>query len=438
MTPAKITIAFLYITVFLMLASPSMNLPQNMIEFGPVHIYLFEFPLILTYALSFAILLSRMRFVGRKAFHIYGLFILIALIGFIGAAMYATVAFQTVLKDLRYIFYWLAGVIVVFVGHKQLRLKTLSWVIAAGLLTQISIGIILVKIDPSILSLHGFRLPGRSGWLSIFFVSLLFMMITYKKRLSAIGKYKIVPIMVILVPLLTHVLLGQNRTTWIALFLMTLYWVVFYARFAAKIKFSIGAGIVVLVIAVAFQVMPYHESFKYYLGQRLFQSTLSEQGIRGTWEGKREAIYKSNLRDFQKHPIFGNGFGHQLYFDFTSYGIVKEDKEQSGTDNSFMNVLLKTGLAGFILFCLILYKMFSVMKNRLAVMEFSEEWIYLKAMVFAFPFFVLISLNISILYGYPEVMIFSLFFAKAALIRADIGSHGRWKTFVPIFSGNGA
>lgn len=417
----KLTIVLIYITIFVLLASPSMNLPQNMLEFGIVHIYLFEFPLLAAFALSFIVFLARRQFsIGKNIFNIYGLFFFIAIIGFIGSTIYATVESQTILKDFRNILYWLAGVVLILVGHKYLRLKTLSWVVVAGLLAQFFMSLVMVQADPSILFLNGFRLPGRSGWLTLFFVALVFMMMTYRSRLLAIGKYKIIPITIILVLLLTHVLLSQNRTTWMALSLMTLYWAIFYASFTGKIKFSLVAGIIILLFAIGLQIMPYGDSIKQYLYQRLSYSTLSEEGIKDTWEGNREVIYKSNLADFQKRPIFGNGFGHQMYFDFSSYGIGKEDTSQPGSDNSFINVLVQTGLVGFIIFTLILCKVYFTMKKTLIVTKDCEEWIYLKSMLFVFPFFVLISLNISILYGYPEVIIFSLFFSKAALLSNEV------------------
>jgi len=104
-----------------------------------------------------------------------------------------------------------------------------------------------------------------------------------------------------------------------------------------------------------------------------------------------------------------------MYYDYTSYG-EKQDRVVGGTDNSFVWVAIKTGVVGLVLFMIFIYKVYFCMKRCLSNMEFSEEWLYLKSMVFVFPFFVLYSLNSSILYGYPEVMIFSLFFAKAALL----------------------
>lgn len=401
-----------------MLASPSMNMDENMIKLGSINIYPFEISLLAAFAVSFLAFLagSRQVIISKNILSVYFLFCSIGVIGFIGAIMYATVEVQTILKDFRQILYWLAGVVIIFSGHKHLRLKTLSWVIAAGLLMQICMGVILVIMDPSILYLNGFRFPISSGWLTLYFVAIFITVITYKKALLRIQKYNIVPITILLIPLLTSVLLAQNRTTWIAFFLMILSFLIFYGKFADKIKLLGVTVVFLMVITIALQIIPYGESFKNYLGQRLFESTLSGEGIRDSYEGNREVIYKSNLKDFLSHPIIGNGFGHQLYFDFSSYGKV-EDREQSSSDNSFVNVVLKTGLIGLSFFLFILLKIYSEMKHKLAVMVLSEEWIYLKAMLFVFPFFALIALNISIFYGYPEVMIFSLFFAKAALMK---------------------
>lgn len=417
----RITVIVLYSSIYVLLIFPSINLSQNMLEIGSMHIYFFEIPLLLAYVLSFLTFLMRRRSIRKDIFEVYGLFLLIGFIGFIGAAMYATVAPQTILKDFRPILYWLTGIILFFAGHRHLRLKTLSWVVAIGLLTQFLTGFLIVRMDPSILYLHGFRLPGRSGWLTLFFVALLLMMITHRRRLLGIGKYKVTSLVIALIPLLTYVILGQNRTTWIALFFMLAWWFFLYTRFADKQKFIVLSVVLVIIIWQGLQFAPYARNTPFYLYRRLFFGILSKEGIKAAWEGNREVIYKSNLRDFRKRPILGNGFGHQFYYDFTDYG-KKEDKAMSGTDNSFMNVLVKTGLVGLIFFVIALYKMGHTIRKTLARMEFSEEWLCLKAMVFVFPFLILISLNVSILYGYPEVMIFSLFFVKAALL--DKGNEG--------------
>jgi O-antigen ligase len=154
------------------------------------------------------------------------------------------------------------------------------------------------------------------------------------------------------------------------------------------------------------------------LQKRIFYNTLSEEGLKDAWEGNREDIYRSNLVDFQKHPLFGNGFGHQMHFDAEDSNA--EGKDESKVDNSFMNLLIKTGSVGLIIFLFIVLNIYFTMKKTLNCIEDKEDWIYLRAMLFVFPFFVLISLNISILYGYPEVIIFSLFFAKASMMYESI------------------
>jgi len=412
----KFAVVLLYATIFVLLVSPNINLSQNMIEIGPLNIYLFEFPLLCAFVVSFVVFLLRKPFsIGKNIFGTYSLFFVIAIIGIIGASMYSTVGIEMILKDCRDILYWSSGVIIIFVGHKYLKLKTLVRVVACGLLSQMLAALVMVKSDPSILLLHRFRFPGRTGWFTLFFVALFFMMITYRKRLLVNGRYQIAHVMIILVPLLVHILLSQNRTTWIVLFLMTSYWLIFYTNFVSKIRFSIMVVIIILLITVGFQITPHDDAIEQYLYKRIFHGTLSEEGVKDVWEGNRELIYRSNLSDFQKHPIFGNGFGYQMYFDTSD--PKKEDKSVSKVDNSFVNVLIKTGLAGLIIFIVILYNMYLTIKKTLNFIEDSEDWIYLKAMLFVSPFFVLISLNISILYGYPEVIIFSLFFAKTSMMR---------------------
>lgn len=413
----RIIVILLYVSIYVLLVFPVLE--QGMFEIGSLHIYFFEIPLVLAYILSVLTLLLQTKPMNRGIYRVYFLFIPIVFIGFFGAAIHAKVGAATILKDLRPILYWLPGMALAFVGHRHLRLKTLSWVVVAGLLTQFSVALLMVSMDPSLLFLHGFRLPGRSGYLTLFFVALFLMMMTHKKSLLSIRQYKITPIAIIVIPLLMQVILGQNRTTWIGLFLVLAWWLALHTTFANKLKFVFLSPILLLIIWQALQFIPYSSDIGHYLHTRLFVSTLSEEGVKSTWEGNRSVIYESNLNDFRQKPILGHGFGKQFYFAFAEYG-EKEDKEISGCDNSFMTVLVKTGLAGLIFFIVAIYKMYSIMKTATSRINFSEEWLYLKSMIFVFPFYILISLNINILYGYPEVMIFSLFFAKAALLSNEV------------------
>jgi O-antigen ligase len=410
----------LYSSVYLMLVSPQINLSQNMLEWGPVHIYLFEIPLILAYVLSILLLPPARDPAGVATYKIYSLFIPIVLIGFIGSIMYVSAAPQTVIKEIRPAMYWLSGIILTFLGHRHLRLKTLSYVVAAGILTQFFCSFLAVKLGWSIIE-HG-RLLGRSVWFTPFFVILLATMITYKKNLLAIGKYNITPVVLILIPLLMGVLLCQNRTVWIVLALIAAWWLFFKTAGVNRLKFLFLILVFISVVWQLTQFVPFFGDIKDSLTERFFEGTISSDGMKATWEVNREIIYTNCLSDFKKHPIMGNGFAHEVYFDSSSYREGLEDRSSAYIDNSFLEILVKTGLAGLAFFIMAIYQMYSVMRKALVRMEFSEEWLYLKTMVLAFPFFVLMAFNISTLYGYPEVMIFSLFFAKVSLMESKSNS----------------
>jgi O-antigen ligase len=412
-----------------MLVSPQMNLSQNMIEWGPVHIYLFEIPLILAYVLSILLLPSARDPAGVATYKIYSLFIPIVLIGFIGSIMYVSAAPQTVIKEIRPAMYWLSGIILTFLGHRHLRLKTLSYVVAAGIITQFLASFLVVKLGWSIIE-QG-RLLGRSEWFTPFFVILLATMITYKKNLLAIRKYNITPVVLILIPLLMGVLLCQTRTVWIVLALVLAWLLFFKIAGINNVKFLFLILVAVFAVWQLAQFVPFFGDIKDSLAERFFEGTISSDGMKATWEGNREIIYTNCLSDFKKHPIMGNGFAHEVYFDSSSYREGAEDRSSAYIDNSFLEILVKTGLAGLAFFIMAIYQMYSVMRKALVRMEFSEELPYLKTMVLVFPFFILMSLNISILYGYPEVMIFSLFFAKVSLMQCNPDSVRLGNTAVP-------
>jgi len=418
MNAKRITVLLLYISVFLLLVKPRLNIPQSMIEIGPVNIYYFEFPLLCSYILAFIIFLINRNIYGKSLYLVYGLFIAIAIIGFISAFFYATVSYVTVLKDFRPIVYWLAGINLAIVGHKYFRLKTLTWVIITGLLVEFVFGFLLSKAFKSIAKPSEFRMLVESAWLILFVVSVLLMKVTHREELKRAGKYRILPIAIAVGLLLTDIVLWKNRTTWFMLFILVVIWLIFFALFSRKAKYLMFIPIILILIWQGLQYIPMTRQAFRSLPVKIYTQRLSKERIVGAWKGVREVIYKSNVQDFKKHPVFGNGFGHEMYFDFTNYGRDK-DRISTSSDNCYMTVLVKTGIAGLLLFLFAIYMIYKTMREALKNTEGSEDWIYLRAMVFAFPFFVITALNIAIFYPFPEAVIFSLFFAKSELIYSE-------------------
>lgn len=408
----RTAIILLYISIFLMLAPPSLHLPQNMVEIGPVNFYYFELPLLCSYLLAFFILIKERRVYGKRALVVYGLFIAIAVIGFIGALLHVNTSYTTVLLDLRPIVYWLSGIIVAIAGGRYIKLKTLSWVVIAGLAAEFILAIILASGVTSLKGPQEFRLTGRSGWFILFVASIPLMMFTHREKLKKVGKYSILPTAAVTGLLLVNVVMVKNRTTWVMLFILAVIWIMFFSPFRRKVKSIIFIPIMLILVWQGFQYIPETRQAFQSLPVKQFTNRLSKEGIVGAWKGVREVIYKSNIRDFKKHPVFGNGFGHEMYFDFTNYGRPR-DRISTSSDNSFMTVLVKTGIIGLVLFIFAIYKIYRTMGKSLERIEDSDEWLYLKAMVFAFPFFIITALNIAILFSYPEVIIFSLFLSKS-------------------------
>ena len=408
----RTAIILLYVSIFLMLAPPSLRLPQNMLEIGPVILYYFELPLILSYLLAFFILIKEKRVYGKRTFVVYGFFTAIAVIGFVGALLYAKTSYTTVLLDCRPIVYWLSGIIVAIAGGRYIKLKTLSWVVIAGLAAEFLLAIILTTYVTSLRDPYEFRMPGRSGWLILFVASIPLMMFTHREKLKKVGKYSILPTAAVTGLLLVNVVMVKNRTTWVVLFILAVIWLVFYAPFSRNVKVVLLIPVILVVAWQGLQYVPVTRRAVRALPVKQFTSRLSRESLGTIWRCNREVIYKSNVRDFKKRPVFGNGFGHEMYFDFSNY-CKNPDRASTSSDNSYMNVLVKTGIAGLVCFAIALFLIYSRMRKALSQTKPVEEWLYLQSMVFAFPFFLLMGLNIAILFSYPEVIIFSLFLSKS-------------------------
>ena len=151
------------------------------------------------------------------------------------------------------------------------------------------------------------------------------------------------------------------------------------------------------------------------LEQRLFSGVFSSEFAEMAIMG-RSLIYESAYNDFLASPIWGHGFGHTIvFFDFWNTGNFIEN---SVMDNSYINIIHKFGLVGLTIFILFLMKIFFTGQNKCQLIR-SEDDLYIRGFRYAFPFICIASLNIDILYSYPEVIILSLFLSKVVFCHAN-------------------
>jgi hypothetical protein len=383
----------------------------GMINFGPVNIYVYEITLILAFLLALTMFSLRILSIGKKKIMALQIFIplfILALIGLSQGILNSNASFSTIFRDLRPIIYWGSGLVLIFVGHQNMPLKSMFWLIAVGLVLQFLVCIGLVFNNPSLLIESGFRFPGHSGYLTIIVIALILISMTYKNKIEVENVINLKLLKIICAVLILNIILVQNRTTWIAIVLMIGWWSLnnFRADVLIKMSYSFFAYTIFFIILLVSGVLPQEQIFL--LKERVVKDIFSEEGVRATWEGTREEIYLSSYRDFMRSPVLGRGFGHQFEFEFIDK--IDKFKSQSGVDNSWLNVLVKCGAIGTLVFTYFIYKLFSILKKSLTVAN-AEDSFYLRAFYLSFPFLFLMSFNLSIFYNYAEVVILSMIYS---------------------------
>lgn len=399
-----------------MVAAPQMGMAPNLVQIFSVYFFVFEIPLFCCAGLSFLILLKRGFAIPRKiamALFFLGIY---AAVGAVAALLNGNVSPLSLLNGARPVAYWFSGILVGLAVSRRLKLKTLVFVLFLGLFTQLVFGLLLTFFYPYLYvepDTQRVRLASRGAWLSIYFAGLLFSTLKYRVKLADLNAYHIVRLSIISLPVLVIAVLAQNRTTWLALMLLASIWLFFDSTFKNKIKFFMFAPMAFVLLIQTLALFPGGQYFLLKMQNRLFEDTLSITGMNSALESGRTVIAAASMEEFFKHPIIGSGFGYRYLVPLSTVRQGWEDISVGSVDNAYLDVAVRTGIAGLTAFLSALLLIFRVMRAKLKVIPFSEEWVYLRAMVYVFPIFLMMTANMSIVVNYPELMLFGVFFAKA-------------------------
>jgi hypothetical protein len=415
----KLSIYLLHLTILLILMLPIQKL--GLVDFGGINVYIYEFPLLASYTAAALIPLfgnGRIDAARHKSLKFLLLpFLFLVVIGMLGAISNSTVRIATLVADFRPILYWLSGIIIVFAGHRHLKVKTIFWLLTIGLVIQFIFAIVTMMYYPELLVGSGFRLPGHSSYLVLIPLSAYILMKSRNGNVAIQNRLELFILQLSLMLILIYVTMTQNRTTWVAVVLLVAILVIKSFDFHSVLAITKVFGLLALLLFGLFYVKIIPDTAKIYLETRLFESTFSEEGVNSTWEGNRDKIYQSNLSDFKKKPLLGHGFGYIFSFQ-TVYQGEEQVREVSGLDNSWMTILVKFGIVGLIAFCNFIFSSYGFLRRSMMVAP-TEVTLYYKAIYSAFPVLCLVGLNIDILYGYAEVVILSLIITKAVLVVND-------------------
>jgi len=408
---------FIYFTIVLILMFPYSIMAE--IQIGPIHIYIYEFfILILFYFTLNHLLLSKGKIVDSRYTHLMGLMLFLLLIALIVGWM-NNYKIASILKGIRPYVYMLSGSIVLVYGENIVKFKHIYYSILIGLLIQCIWGVYLVLNDPlSELILSGFRFPFRSGYWALFiFASLIFMSKDKSGYFSRNKKYyNYLSLFVVLI----FVVLAMNRTIWISFFLMVSVYVI--RNISIKVLLKILSISTIIIISLWFGMKSYSrgEMLANFLTKRLIENTMTDKLITTSWDNNRDRIFKSAFETFLEYPILGTGAGYTYSWKIPTPGKheILISKKISRTDTSIINVMVRSGTIGLLISIYFIIVVWLELKKLVLKKKYDiiEEFHIVEGLYFFFPFLLLMSLNLPILFGYADTVILSILFAKVIVI----------------------
>ncbi|MBU0713401.1 O-antigen ligase family protein, partial [bacterium] len=217
-------------------------------------------------------------------------------------------------------------------------------------------------------------------------------------------------------------ILNMNRTIWIATLLMTLMYLIKY--FSLKNVFKIISAIIILffLFFVTLNFSKYGQIAQKYLERRFYENTIGKAALGSVWKNNRDRIYNSAFIAFLDHPLLGNGAGYTYSWKVIKMWTVDEliDKNSTSIDISPLDILVKNGIIGAIIFWYFLYVVWiEIIKYEQNSKILEIDLLIIKGLKFYFPFMVLMSFNLSILFGYPAAITLSIIFSKIFLINEE-------------------
>lgn len=413
--------SLVYITIYLIMIFPYSYLAEIIV--GSIHIYIYEIPLLVLIYLSIVhlFLLSKGKIFNSNYIHLLGLILFCMLLAlFIGKTYgYKTV---TIIKGLRPYIYYLSGGLILIYGKDLIKFKHVLFLIILGLITQGIWGGYLLLTGPleeTIIS--GFRYPYRSGfWVPFVLFTIIYFFRYGKEEISVVEKTFY---LVTLIPLITFLILAMNRTIWVVLFLMIIIYLLKNITIKRIIKTTIAFTLFFVILLSIFSYYFQGEFIKHYLSDRLYTETIGEKVVESVWENNRDRIFKSAFNAFLEYPILGTGAGYTYSWKVPEIGHQDKliDKRITNTDTSLLNILVINGIIGF---CISIYFVIVVFVELRKFVLYNEsksdtEVLIVKGLYYYFPFLLLASMNIAILFGYPAPVIFSLLFAKVLTHNKD-------------------
>jgi O-antigen ligase len=260
--------------------------------------------------------------------------------------------FSSFLYLLRFIVY----VSIALNIKKILEKKLLYFCLFSSGILFIVFGFIQFFFYPNLINLyylgwdtHWYRLfstffdPNFAGiFICLFLLFALYVLLNTRKHIF------IFPLGILIFISLVALLLTFSRSAILSLAVGIITYIVCFKK-------SRNAGLI-LLISICIGVIIITYNYKATEGTKLFRISSTTS---------RFSSFEESLFIFQKHPLLGVGFDTYRYAQYR-YGFAKHTNWETshsgaGVENSFLFILVTTGILGFLSFCYFLYRIFQYM-----------------------------------------------------------------------------
>ena len=175
-------------------------------------------------------------------------------------------------------------------------------------------------------------------------------------------KYNIIKIslriiLIITIPVFILLIADGHRSVWLALVvaIISLYRLREF-KIAKLSKWGVWIFILIMIVFIVFQ----NENLSLfdYIRERLIAFTSPKNDPNSLW---RLAVWDASLKNFFNAPLFGHGFGGYWHTFVAELNLTTNFSPH----NLYIHTLVKTGLAGLILYLIIVYKLYKKLKTTL-------------------------------------------------------------------------
>lgn len=258
--------------------------------------------------------------------------------------------------------------------------------------------------DSGYSAFRGGRLINGNKDFSVFGLYFLF---TKHKLKDLISRKNIIFITIVSITSIIIAVLNFDRTLLVLLIIELFILILFYRSISWKGIISAIAIIIFIIVPLVTHLYKNDDAVSKQIDNRILSIVGSYQKSDAVADAMtktgREYMILSSIDTFFRHPIWGTNQNEPLFYR------VNDGSSSWVTDITFVNILARHGIIGFIIFSIIFIILFREIRKRHIRMLGVKKYIC-SLLMFIIPMFFIYSLNHDAIYRGTVIIIVALFF----------------------------